>query len=334
MFTRHRNVRDKVVLITGAARGLGAGMAKRLAGQGAKLALVGLEPEELNRVAAECGPDATAWEADVTDWSALERAVNGVVERYGRIDVVVANAGIGAAGFIRSIDPAAFEKVIEVNLLGVWRTVRTTLPHLIESRGYCLIISSMAAVVHIPGNAPYSAAKAGVEAFGNTLRAEVRHFGVKVGIAHPTWISTDLVRSVDEHPVFGRFRKASLGPLSKTYPLSFAVDLLVDSIVHRARTVHIPRNLLPLKLLRALIPPVLERIGARSVPAADRAALEDIERRGTVSSIPVGPGGKAAMDASRKTATKSSSSGTRKRSPKPTTTKPDATSNPAEQLDL
>ncbi len=88
--------------------------------------------------------------------------------------MVVANAGIAAAGFVRSIDPAAFERVIEVDLLGVWRTVRTCLPYLIESKGYCLVVSSMAAVVHIPGNAPYNMAKAGVEAFANTLRAEVR----------------------------------------------------------------------------------------------------------------------------------------------------------------
>ena len=202
----------KVVLITGAARGIGAGVARRLAAAGATLALVGLEAEELRAVAAECGPDASAWEADVTDWAQLEAAVAGIVERYGRIDVVMANAGIAAAGFIRSIDPGAFEKVIEVDLLGVWRTVRVCLPHLIAARGYCLIVSSMAAVVHIPGNAPYNAAKAGVEAFGNTLRAEVKHFGVGVGVAHPTWIATDMVNSADEHPVFGPLRGAHARP--------------------------------------------------------------------------------------------------------------------------
>jgi len=295
VFAKRHDVRRKVVLITGAARGLGAGLARRLAGQGAKLALVGLEGEELRKVAADCGADATAWEADVTDWDALRAAVNAVIERYGRIDVVVANAGIAAAGFVRSIDPAAFEKVIEVDLLGVWRTVRTTLPHLIESRGYCLIVSSMAAVVQLPGNAPYNAAKAGVEAFGNTLRAEVRHLGVGIGIAHPTWISTEMVRGGDEHPVFGPLRRNALGPLGRTYSVPFAVDALAEGVVTRARTVHIPRNLLAAKVVRALIPPVVERLGARHVPAADRAALADVERRGARASAPVGPGGKAAM---------------------------------------
>jgi NAD(P)-dependent dehydrogenase (short-subunit alcohol dehydrogenase family) len=295
MLGRKQNVAGQVVLITGAARGIGAGVATRLARQGAKVALVGLEAEELRRVARECGPDATAWDADVTDWQQLEAAVSGIAERYGRIDVVMANAGIAAAGFIRSIDPAAFEKVIEVDLLGVWRTVRTALPHLIESRGYCLVVSSMAAVVHIPGNAPYNAAKAGVEAFGNTLRAEVRHFGVAVGVAHPTWISTDMVNSADEHPVFGPLRGSMPGPLGRTYPLSLAVNAFATGIAKRSRTIHIPANLLLAKLVRALIPPVVELGSIRIVPKADAAALRDVEARGAAASAPVGPGGSAAM---------------------------------------
>ncbi|HJP74661.1 MAG TPA: short-chain dehydrogenase/reductase [Pseudonocardiaceae bacterium] len=285
----------KVVLITGAARGIGAGVARKLAAAGAKLALVGLEAEALRAVAAECGPYATSWDADVTDWGQLETAVAGIVERYGRIDVVMANAGIAAAGFIRSIDPAAFEKVIEVDLLGVWRTVRVCLPHLIEARGYCLIVSSMAAVVHIPGNAPYNAAKAGVEAFGNTLRAEVRHFGVAVGVAHPTWISTDMVNSADEHPVFGPMRADMPGPLGRTYPLAVAVDAFVSGIARRARTIHIPANLLVIKLIRALLPPIVESASRRLLPKADAAALADVKERGAAASAPVGPGGAAAM---------------------------------------
>ena len=292
-----RKMSGKVVLITGAARGIGAGVARRLAGQGAKLALVGLEGDELRAVAAECGPDASAWEADVTDWAALQAAVDGVVARYGRIDVVLANAGIAAAGFIRSIDPAAFEKVIEVDLLGVWRTVRVCLPALIASRGYCLVVSSMAAVVHIPGNAPYNAAKAGVEAFANTLRAEVRHLGVDVGVAHPTWIATDMVNSADEHPVFGPLRKSMPTALGRTYPLSFAVDAFEKGIVRRSRTIHIPSSLLLVKLLRALLPPVVERGARGTVPNADKAALADVEQRGAAASAPVGPGGAAAMRA-------------------------------------
>src|SRR6266496_1451034 len=181
-----RNVRGKVVLITGAARGIGAGVARDLAAKGATVALVGLEAEELAAVAAECGADAGAWEADVTSWDDLEKATAAIVARYGRIDVVLANAGIAATGFTRSIDRLPSERLINVDLLGVLRPVRVTLPHLIESRVYALLVSSAAAIVHIPGNAAYSAAKAGVEAFANSQRAEVAHLGVGIGVTHPT----------------------------------------------------------------------------------------------------------------------------------------------------
>jgi NAD(P)-dependent dehydrogenase (short-subunit alcohol dehydrogenase family) len=287
-------VTGKVVLITGAARGIGAGVARDLAAKGAKVALVGLEPEELAEVARECGPDAGAWEADVTSWADLEKVTAEIVARYGRIDVVLANAGIAATGFTRSIDTASFERVINVNLLGVWRTIRVTLPHLIESKGYALLVSSAAAIVHIPGNAAYSAAKAGVEAFANSLRAEVRHLGVDVGVVHPTWIATDMVNSADEHPVFGRMRATNGGIASRTYPLSVAVDLISAGIAKRTRAVHVPGWVGVLKLFRALIPRVVEWQARRFVPAGDKAAIEDIEKRGAVEASMVGPGAKAA----------------------------------------
>ncbi|TVT61772.1 SDR family NAD(P)-dependent oxidoreductase [Amycolatopsis rhizosphaerae] len=288
------NVEGKVVLITGAARGIGAGLAERLAAKGAKVALVGLEAEEQRKVAERIGPSAHSWEADVTDWTALERATAGVVERFGGIDIVIANAGIATTGFVRSVDPDAFEKVIEVDLLGVWRTFRVTLPHVIRSKGYLLAISSLAAIAHAPAMANYAAAKAGVEAFCNSLRAEVAHLGVKVGVAHPTWIRTDLVESADAHPVFGKLRSGMPGLLGRTYPLGVAIDLLEAGVLRRARTIHVPRWVGALKLVRALLPPIIE-LGARlRVPAADRAALEDIEARGAKASSVNGHGGRAA----------------------------------------
>ncbi|MCC8249075.1 SDR family oxidoreductase [Saccharothrix sp. NEAU-S10] len=280
------DVAGKVVLITGAARGIGAEVARRLAAKGAKLALVGLEGDRLRQVAEQCG--GKAWEADVTDWEALETAVNGVVDHYGGIDVVVANAGIAATGFIRSMDPAAFERVIEVNLLGVWRTVRTCLPHLIASRGYCLVVSSLAAIVHIPGNGAYSAAKAGCEAFADSLRAEVRHLGVDVGVAYFSWISTDMVDSADEHPVFGPLRSGMPGLAGKKYPVSDVGRAVVRAITRRSKAVHVPGWVGGLKLFRAFTPKVVDRQASKSVPAADREmAANDLSGL-------VGPGGTAA----------------------------------------
>jgi NAD(P)-dependent dehydrogenase (short-subunit alcohol dehydrogenase family) len=280
------DVTGKVVLITGAARGIGAEVARQLAARGARLALVGLEKVQLEEVAQQTG--GKAWEADVTDWDALDRVMNEVAAHFGGIDVVVANAGIAATGFVRSMDPKAFERVIEVNLLGVWRTVRTALPHLIRSRGYCLVVSSLAAIVHIPGNAAYSAAKAGCEAFADSLRAEVRHLGVDVGTAYFSWISTDMVNSADEHPVFGKLRKGMPGVAGKKYPVRNVGKAVVRGIEKRAKAVHVPGWVGALKYFRAFTPMVVDRQAVEEVADADRQmAAND-------TSGLVGPGGQAA----------------------------------------
>jgi NAD(P)-dependent dehydrogenase (short-subunit alcohol dehydrogenase family) len=283
----------KVVLVTGASRGIGAAVARRLAGEGERLALVGLEPDELAKVAADCGTEASWWEADVTDLASLQSAVDGVVERYGRIDVVVANAGIAVPGFTRSMDPAAFERVLDVDLYGVWRTVRATLPQLVESKGYLLLVSSLAAVVHLPGLTSYNTAKAGVEAMGNSLRAELRHLGVKVGVAHMTFVDTDMVRGFDEHPVFGQLR-TRIPLANRVYPLDFAVDKFAQGIRKRSRVIHVPGWIGPFKAVRALVPHVVE-FGARfSVAKADQAVLADIGARGVAPTTRAsGAGGRA-----------------------------------------
>ncbi|MEU7478666.1 SDR family oxidoreductase [Lentzea sp. NPDC042327] len=280
------DVTGKVVLITGAARGIGAEVARQLAARGARLALVGLEKAQLEEVARETG--GRAWEVDVTDWDALERTFHEVAGHFGGIDVVVANAGIAATGFVRSMDPKAFERVIEVNLLGVWRTVRTALPHLIESRGYCMVVSSLAAIVHIPGNAAYSAAKAGCEAFADSLRAEVRHLGVDVGTAYFSWISTDMVNSADEHPVFGKLRQGMPGVAGKKYPVRNVGRAVVKGIEKRSKAVHVPGWVGALKYFRAFTPVVVDRQAVAEVAEADRQmAAND-------TSGLVGPGGQAA----------------------------------------
>jgi NAD(P)-dependent dehydrogenase (short-subunit alcohol dehydrogenase family) len=275
-----RPLPGQVVLVTGASRGIGAAVARKLARDGAKLALIGLEPDLLKQVAEDCGPDAGWWEADVTDTESLRTAVESVVERYGRIDVVMANAGIAAPGFTRSMDPAVWERVIEVDLLGVWRTVHLTLPYLLESKGYLLLVSSLAAIVRIPGLASYNVAKAGVEAMGDTLRPELRHLGVRIGVAHMTFVDTDMVRDVDAHPVFGKVRTGI--PLAgKVYPLDFAVDKFVAGITKRSRTVHVPGWIGAMKVVRWLFPHVIEAGSRFSVPKADRNAFAYEQQTGS-----------------------------------------------------
>ena len=158
------------------------------------------------------------FDADVTDQEALDAAVAGTVEAFGGIDTVFANAGIGAPGFVRTMDPASFERIIEVNLIGVWRTIRACLPHVIERRGYILPVASMAAILPPAASAAYGAAKSGVEALGDALRIEVQGYGVGVGVAYFSWIDTEMVRGADRTELGGGHARDAQGPARPHLP--------------------------------------------------------------------------------------------------------------------
>ena len=287
------DVNGQVVLITGAARGIGAESARRLAQAGARVSLVGLEPEMLEKTAQACGPDAMWTEADVTDTQALEHAVAATVERFGGIDVVMANAGVAPAGTLRHIDPEAFERTIEINVLGVWRTIRAALPHVIDRRGYVLVVSSAAAVVYAPGMSAYTASKAAVEAMANALRLELHPHGVKVGVAYFSWIDTDMVRGGDAHPAFAGSRADLPGPLGTTYPVAQVGEAVLDGIARRRRWVTVPGWLRGVLALRGLWPltDVVSRTRAKDM---DERFARDAAERGAAASSFVGAGGEAA----------------------------------------
>jgi NAD(P)-dependent dehydrogenase (short-subunit alcohol dehydrogenase family) len=284
----------KTVLITGAARGIGAESARRLAARGMRVALVGREPDELGRVAADCGPDAVWFEADVTDRDQLQSAVDGAVERLGGIDAVIANAGIAHGGPTRLLDQDAFERVIEVNLLGAYRTVRACLPQVVQRRGYVLAIASMAAIVHAPGMAAYSASKAGVEALSNSLRLELRHHGVDVGVGYFSWIDTEMVRGADRHPALGSFRGRLPSAVRRTYPVSDVGDAVVAGFERRSSWIGVPAWLVRVaRPLRGLLTPLTERGSGGDFPEMEARFERDLAERGAAASQPVGAGGEA-----------------------------------------
>jgi NAD(P)-dependent dehydrogenase (short-subunit alcohol dehydrogenase family) len=287
------SVHGKVVLITGAARGIGAESARRLAAAGARVSCVGLEPEPLQQVAASCGADAIHVEVDVTDADALERAVTETVERFGGIDVVVANAGVAPAGTMRHSDPEAFDRTIEINVLGVARTIRACLPHIIDRRGYVLVVASAAAVAHLPGMAAYAASKAAVEAMADALRLEVRHLGVDVGVAYFSWIATDMVAGGDAHPAFTGTRTELKGPLGTTHPVEKAGEAVLDGIARRRRWVTVPGWLRAMLVLRGLWP-LTDRLALSRAPELDERFARDAAERGAAASAFVGAGGQAA----------------------------------------
>jgi NAD(P)-dependent dehydrogenase (short-subunit alcohol dehydrogenase family) len=247
-------VRGKAVLITGPARGIGEALARVLASRGARLSLVGLEPERLRALAAELGTGHCWSSCDVTDQAALDRAVADTAATLGGLDVVVANAGIACFGTVAVTPVEASARVIGVNLVGVLRTVTATLPLVTARRGYYLIVSSASALVAAPGLAAYAAAKGGVEQLGNALRLELAGKGVGVGVAHPSWIGTDLVRDVrDDLPSFDEFVRRLPGPLGRITTVQACADVLADAIERRRRKVFVPRSLALVAALRSFM---------------------------------------------------------------------------------
>lgn len=260
------SLEGKVALVTGAARGIGAETAAELARRGARVALVGLEPEELERQAAMLGDDrAIAITADVCDQAGLEAAAAQTVRRFGSIDVVVANAGIASYGPVASIDPAAFAKTVEINLVGVYRTAAATISHLRSSKGYFLAVSSMTSFTPFAGSSAYVSSKAGVEAFALAFGSEERANGVRVGSAHPAWIETDLVADLERDlDVFGRMRRWMLPPMNATLSPSQCAAQIADGIERRRIRVYVPRTIGLLYWLRPLLWSAAMRwVGAR-----------------------------------------------------------------------
>ena len=267
-------VGGKVVFITGAARGIGAEAARQLVGRGAKVALVGLEPEELAARAAELGEGNAVWfEADVTDTAALRAAVDGTVERFGGIDVTVANAGIAAATPLATVDEQIFDAIVSVNLGGVFRTIQATLPHVTARSGYVLPVASLAAAAHAPAMGAYSATKAGVEALANCLRSEVAHTGTRVGCAYFGFIDTDMVRRGFEGES-GHMIADRMGPVGPNHsiPVSRAGKAIVRGIEKRSRYVYAPRWVKAILMGRTVIQPLQEK-------GIQRQGVEDILAR-------------------------------------------------------
>jgi NAD(P)-dependent dehydrogenase (short-subunit alcohol dehydrogenase family) len=275
-------VAEQRVLITGAARGIGAALAEKLASQGARLALVGLEPEELAAVAERCGEGTYVAEADVSDADQVTAAIDAAAEALGGLDVVVANAGIATGGPLRSQDIRSWERVIEINLLGVMYTDRAALPHLERSGGYLLNIASTAAVLRGPGMSAYCAAKAGVEALSDCLRIEAAPLGVAVGVAYFLFLDTDMVRDGEaEMPLLKRAKDEMPRPFSRTYPLAPAIDEVAAAIAERRRRVTYPKwfmKLLPLRQLFAS--PFAERQAGKDVAESLREYERLVAERG------------------------------------------------------
>jgi short-subunit dehydrogenase len=189
--------RNKTVFITGASSGIGEGLAFALAKRGAILGLLARREELLLDLAEQCekaGGIARAFPSDVTDPSAVAEAFAKFIHEFEKIDVLIANAGIGGSDeSVRTYLPRAVHKVINVNLMGAVNAVHAVLPKMLEQgHGHLVAISSLAGFRGLPRSAAYSASKAGMTAFFESVRLDVKDKGIDVTIIQPGFIRTPL----------------------------------------------------------------------------------------------------------------------------------------------
>ena len=281
------SMQGRTVLITGAARGIGAETARRLAREGARLVLTDLDEIGLKTIAGDLGTDVVTVACDVCDLAAMEAAVARGVAEFGGIDVVMANAGIASYGSVLTVDPAIFKRVIDINVLGVFHTVRAALPSVIEQQGYVLVVSSLAAFGAMPGLASYNASKAGVEHFANALRLEVKHLGVDVGVAHMSWIDTPLVRDAREDlSTFAKAIAALPYPLNRTTSVESCGKAFVKGIADRKRHIYVPGWVGAVAAARNLVnSPVGERETSKHTPQLLPEMDEEVRRLGRSTSV-------------------------------------------------
>jgi NAD(P)-dependent dehydrogenase (short-subunit alcohol dehydrogenase family) len=255
------NLNGKVALVTGAARGIGFETARQLHLRGASVAVLDIDAGLARESAEQIGERAIGIGADVTDHGAMQAAVAETVEKFGGLDVAVANAGIAQKEFAttRGISGEEWERVFEVDLLGVWRTVRAALPQVVERRGQIVVISSVYAFANGFGNSPYAVAKSGVESMGRTLRVELAPHGASATVGYFGWVDTKLVQDAFDQEAGDRIRELSPDFLLKRITPAEAAAGLVRGIEERAPRVFVPKWWRYVSAFRGLINPLLDR---------------------------------------------------------------------------
>ena len=201
----------KVVIITGASSGIGAATARTLSQLGCKVTLAARSADKLHSLAAELGAVALAVQTDVTVGSDVVRMVAQTVAQFGRVDVLLANAGIYIPGQVAEGDPEAWAQLMDVNVDGVLRSVHAVLPHMIQQKsGDILVTSSISGFIDIQWEPVYSASKHAIQGFVHTLRRQVLAHGIRVGSIAPGIVANELWGMTDPADIDRRVAERSV----------------------------------------------------------------------------------------------------------------------------
>jgi NAD(P)-dependent dehydrogenase (short-subunit alcohol dehydrogenase family) len=265
---------QQVIVVTGGASGLGLATARALSARGARLALVDVDADGVERAASSLGGEALGLHADISDAAQVGAALERAAEHFGRIDTVMAGAAVTGWGPVLETGPEVWERTIEINVLGTWRTVHAALPHLLRSQGYLLIVSSGLAATAGPSVSAYAASKAAVESLGRSLRVELAHHGVGVGVAYYSFLDTPMVDAIEKNPAAMRARAAMPRPVRRTNPLEPAVRATVAGIERRSARFAYPGVQRAGLVLRGLTSPRSERALEKAMPEVERLAKE------------------------------------------------------------
>jgi len=276
------DLNGKVALVTGAARGIGFETARQLHMRGASVVLLDLDPEATREAAERVGERTLGIGADVTDSGALLAAVAETVDRFGGLDVAIANAGIAPEGATtRTMPPEEWQRVVDVDLMGVWHMVRAALPQISERQGQLVLVASVAAFVNGAMLSPYATAKAGVEALGRSLRTELAPFGASATVAYFGWIDTEMVRKgLDRDPGGQRLQEAFPEWFFRRLTVDAAGTAIARGVESRAPRVFAPRWWRYLSALRGVINPLLDRRTEKDARVARAIRLIEDEKAG------------------------------------------------------
>lgn len=284
---RSYDVRGKAVLITGAGQGIGWELAKILYARGASVALIDIDEPAARAAAESLGKRAMAIGADVADRAAMEQAAVRVAEHFDRLDVVVANAGIvPKPATLRVMAGSDFDRVIGINLTGVFNTVRPALDRIVAAKGHVVVVSSAAAFAPGMGGSPYMISKVAVEQLGRALRIELAAVGASAGVAYFGVVETAMTHhTLDDDELGRRLGKMLPWPLNVRITAHQAAETIADGIARRAPRTIAPIGWEPYSLLRGAVNVVLDGRLARDVRVhelvrAVEARVRAVERRG------------------------------------------------------